>query len=62
MKAAAIQCGRSVSLELAPRQIRVSAVCPGVVVTPIVGRAAAMDTETADATTERGGLLLAGYA
>lgn len=58
LKAAVVQYGRSVSLELAPHQIRVNAVCPGGVVTPIFGRAAGQDSETADATAQRVGPLL----
>jgi len=53
LKAAVVQYGRSVSLELAPHQIRVNSVCPGGVVTPIFGRALGQDAGTADATSER---------
>lgn len=53
MKAAVVQFGRSVSLELAPHQIRVNSICPGGVVTPIFGRAIGQDAATADATEER---------
>lgn len=58
MKAAVVQYGRSVSLELAPQQIRVNSVCPGGIVTPIFGRAAGQDADTADRTAERVGPML----
>ncbi len=58
MKAAVVQYGRSVSLELAPHQIRVNSVCPGGIVTPIFGRAAGLDAATADTTAQRVGPML----
>lgn len=53
MKAAVVQFGRSVSLELAPHQIRVNSICPGGIVTPIFGRAIGQDAGTADTTEQR---------
>jgi NAD(P)-dependent dehydrogenase (short-subunit alcohol dehydrogenase family) len=58
MKAAVVQYGRSVSLELASHQIRVNSICPGGIVTPIFGRAAGLDAETADSTAGRAAPLL----
>lgn len=58
LKAAVVQYGRSVSLELARHQIRVNSVCPGGIVTPIFGRAVGLDPGTAGATEERARPLL----
>ncbi len=51
-KAAIIQLTRTAASELGEDGIRVNAICPGGIATPIFGRAAGLDGEQAQRTTE----------
>lgn len=51
-KAAVINLTRSVAVELGEQNVRVNAICPGAIATPIFGRQFGMDAEAADQTVE----------
>ncbi|MEZ5653989.1 MAG: glucose 1-dehydrogenase [Burkholderiaceae bacterium] len=51
-KAAVIQLTRSVAMELGEQGVRVNAICPGGIATPIFGKGYGMPTEKADQTVD----------
>ena len=51
-KAAVIHMSKALAVELAPSGIRVNAICPGGIATPIFGKGMGLDAEQADGTVE----------
>ncbi len=51
-KAAVIHMSKALAVELAPAGIRVNAICPGGIATPIFGKGMGLDAEQADGTVE----------
>ena len=61
-KAAVIQLTRALAMELAKDRIRVNAISPGVIATPIFGKALGFDEETTNKTVSEVSAILGAYA